>query len=65
MNMILPPTPHFSHRMENGLVRVALDKIVSTDRWADGKTDMKIAYAQLHTHTNIMCKFQRSTWKNV
>ena len=30
--------------MENGLVRVAPDKIVSMDR----QTDMKIAYAQLH-----------------
>ena len=49
------------HRMENGLVRVALDKIVSMDRWSD----MKIAYAQLHKHTNIMCKFQSSTCKNV
>ena len=26
---------------------------------------MKIAYAQLHIHTNIMYKFQSSTWKTV
>ena len=65
--MIIPPPPahchraSFSHRMENGLARVAPDKIVFTD----GQTDMKIAYAQLHIHTNIMCKFQGSTCKNV
>ena len=41
--------------------RKAPDKIVSTDR----RTDMKIAYAQLHINTNIMCKFQSSTCKNV
>ena len=55
----------FGHRMENGLVRVATDKIVSTDRRMDRYTDMKIAYAQFHIHTNIMCKFQSSTCKNV
>ena len=27
--------------------------------------DMEIAYAKLHKHTNIMCKFQSSTCKNV
>ena len=68
--MIIPPPAHchragFRHRMENGLVRVAPGKILSTDRWTDGQTDMKIAYAQLHIHTNIMCKFQSSTCKNV
>ena len=26
---------------------------------------MKIAYAELHIHTNTMCKFQSSTCKNV
>ena len=26
---------------------------------------MKMAYAQFHKHTNIMCKFQSSTCKNV
>ena len=40
----------------------------------DGRTDnletndsmvMKIAYAQLHIHTNNTCKFHRSTCKNV
>ena len=60
-----PPPAHchragFGHRMENGLVRVAQDKIVSTDRQS-----WKIAYAQLHIQTNIMCKFQNSTCKNV
>ena len=75
MNMIIPPPPAhchragFGHRMENGLVRVTPDKIVSTDRWRvrqrDGQTDIKIAYAQLHTHTNIMCKFHGSTCINV
>ena len=51
-----PPPLHcyragFGHRMENGLVRVEMD--------------MKIAYAQLHIHTNIMCKCKISTCKNV
>ena len=60
-----PPPAHchragFGHRMENGLVRVAPDQIVTSDR----QTDMKIAYAQLHIQTN-MCKFQSSTCKNV
>ena len=40
-----------------------------TDGQADGRTDRqtdtKIAYAQLHIHTNIMCKFQSSYCKNV
>ena len=45
--------------------RKAPDKIVSTDRRTDKQTDMEIAYAQLHIHTNIMCKFQSSTCKNV
>ena len=35
--------------------RRALDKIVSTDRQTDEQLDMKIAYAQLHKHTKIMC----------
>ena len=43
----------------------APNKIVSTDRLRDRHTDMKIAYAQLYIHTNIMCKFQSSTYKNV
>ena len=65
-----PPPAHchtagFGHRMENGLVRVAPDKIVSKYRWTDGQTDTKIAYAQLHIQTNIMYKFQSSTCKNV
>ena len=39
-----PPPAHchragFGHRMENGLVKVAPDKIVSTDRRTDGQTD--------------------------
>ena len=64
-----PPPAHclragYAHRMENGLVRIAPDKIVSMDRWTDGQTDMKTAYAQLHIQTN-MSKFQRSTCKNV
>ena len=49
--MIIPPPAHFGQRMEDGLVRVALDKIVSMDRRTDRQTDMKIAYAQLHIHT--------------
>ena len=28
-----------------------------TDGQTDRQTNMKIAYAQLHIHTNIMCKF--------
>ena len=41
LNVIIPPPAHchragFGHRMENGLVRVAPDKIVSMDRWTDG-----------------------------
>ena len=36
-----------------------------TDRRPDRQRDMKIAYAQLHIHTNVMCKFQSSTCKNV
>ena len=28
-----------------------------TDGQTDGHMDMKLAYAQLHIHTNIMCKF--------
>ena len=68
--MIIHPPAHchragFGHRMENGLVRVAPDKTVSTDRWTDGQTHKKTAYAQLHIHTNIMCKFLGSTCKNV
>ena len=35
----------FGHRMENGLVKVAQDKIVSTYRQTNGQTNMKIAYA--------------------
>ena len=70
LNVIIPPPAHchragFGNRMENGLVRVALNKIVSKDRWTDRQTEIKIAYAQLHIHTNIMCKFQSSTCKNV
>ena len=70
LNVIVPPTAHchragFGHRMENGLVRVAPHKIVSTDRWTDRQSDMKIAYARLYISTNIMCKFLRSTCKNV
>ena len=59
LNVIIPPPPAhchragFGHRIENGLVRVAPNKIVPTDR----QTDMKIAYAQLHIYTNIMYKF--------
>ena len=45
--------------------RKALDKIVPTDRRTERQTDTKIAYVQLHIHTNIMCKFQSSTSKNV
>ena len=47
----------------DGLVRVAPDKIVSMDRQTDGQTNKKIAYAELHIHTNIMDKFQSSTCK--
>ena len=70
MNVIIPPSAHchragFGHRMENGLVRVAPHKLVSTDRRTDRQTDMEIAYAQLYIQTNIMCKFQRSICKNV
>ena len=71
--MIIPPHPppahchraDFGHRMENSLVRVAPEKIVSTDRLTDGETDMEIEYTQLHIHTNITCKFQSSTCKKV
>ena len=54
--MIIPPPAHclragFGHRKENGLVKVAPDKIVSTDRWTARQTDMKIAYAQLRIQT--------------
>ena len=45
--------------------RKAPDKTVSTDRRTETQTDMKIAYAQTYIHTNIMCKFQISTCKNV
>ena len=40
--------------MENGLVRVPPNKIVSTDRWMDRQTDIKIEYAKLHIQTNIV-----------
>ena len=44
LNVIIPPPPPpvnchragFGHRMENGLVRVAPDKIVFMDRRMDG-----------------------------
>ena len=36
------------------------DNLVTNDSMV-----MKIAYAQLQIHTNIMCKFQSSTCKNV
>ena len=36
-----------------------------TDGQTDRQTDLKIAIAQLHIHTNIMCKFQSSICKNV
>ena len=36
------------------------DNLVTNDHMV-----MKIAYAQFHIYTNIMCKFQSSTCKNV
>ena len=45
--------------------RKAPYKIVSTDRRTDRQMDMQTAYAQLHIHINIMCKFRSSTFKNV
>ena len=47
LNLIIPPPGHchragFGHRMENGLVRVAPDKLCPQ---TDGRMDMKTAYA--------------------
>ena len=57
----------FGLRMENGLVgvHVAPNKSVYTDRWMDGQTNMKIAYAQLYMYTNIMYRFHSNTYKTV
>ena len=59
LNVIIPPTSTLSWGRfwsQNGewFSKGSLDKIVSTDRPTDGQTDMKIAYAQLHIHTNTV-----------
>ena len=38
---------------------------ICVHRQTDGQTDIKIAHAQLHIHTNIICNFESSTCKNV
>ena len=68
LNVIITPPVHchragFGHRMQNGLVREAMDEIVSTDRRTDGHENR--ICTKLHIQTNIMCKFQSSTCKNV
>ena len=52
LNVIIPPPAHchtagFGRRIENGLVRVAPDKIVSLDRHTDGQP-WRFQYTPLH-----------------
>ena len=40
----------FGHRIENGLVRVAPGKIVSTNRWTDGHENCICTTSYTHKH---------------